>query len=91
MLTVEAVNQGLSRLRDQRVQQIVVEGRLLELKLAWKLAVYREVLLYLFVALTESIALNWNQANFLGAYYRLGHSLKPVHSYSSSNMSLSVM
>jgi hypothetical protein len=66
--TVEAVNESLSRLRDQRVQKIVVEGRLLESKLAWKLAVYREVLLYRIVALTESIALNWNQTNFLGAY-----------------------
>jgi hypothetical protein len=41
---------------------------LIESKLALKLAVYREAMLWRIVALTESVALNWNSDNIVGAY-----------------------
>ncbi|MFK4725387.1 hypothetical protein ABIE89_006487 [Bradyrhizobium niftali] len=66
--SVEAINAGLSRLRERRVQRIERAGRLLKSKLAWKVQVYREVMLYRIVALTESAAVNWNSVNLLGAY-----------------------
>lgn len=65
---IKEINAGLSRLKAQRVDQIEVEGRLIELKLAWKLAVYREAVLWRIVALTESVALNWNSDNIVGSY-----------------------
>jgi hypothetical protein len=65
---VKEINGGLYRLRAQRVDQIKVEGRLIESKLAWKLAVYREAVLWRIVALTESVALNWNCDNIVGTY-----------------------
>jgi hypothetical protein len=39
---IKEINAGLYRLKAQRVDQIKIEGRLIESKLAWKLAVYRE-------------------------------------------------
>jgi hypothetical protein len=65
---IKEINAGLYRLRAQRVDQITVEGRLIESKLAWKLAVYREAVLWRIVALTESVALNWNCDNVVGMY-----------------------
>jgi hypothetical protein len=65
---IKEINAGLCRLKAQRVDQIKVEGRLIESKLAWKLAVYREAVLWRVVALTESVALNWNSDNIVGAY-----------------------
>jgi hypothetical protein len=55
-------------MKARRVDQIEVEGRLMESKLAWKLAVYRESVLWRIVALIESVALNWNSDNIVGAY-----------------------
>src|SRR5882757_5057609 len=66
--SVEAINAGLSRLRERRVQRIERAGRLLKSKLAWKVQVYREAMLYRIVALTESAAVNWNGDNLLGTY-----------------------
>ena len=65
---IKEINAGLYRLKAQRVDQIKVEGRLRESKLAWKLAVYREAVLWRIVALTESLALNWNRDNIVGTY-----------------------
>jgi hypothetical protein len=66
--SVKAINAGLSRLRERRVQRIERAGRLLKSKLAWKVEVYRQVMLYRIVALVESVALNWNGDNLLGTY-----------------------
>src|SRR4051812_13927086 len=65
---IKEINAGLRRMKAQRVDQIEVEGRLMESKLAWKLAVYRESVLWRIVALTESVAINWNSDNIVGAY-----------------------
>jgi hypothetical protein len=65
---IREINAGLYRLQAQRVDQIEVEGRLMESKLAWKLAIYRESVLWRTVALTESVAINWNSDNIVGAY-----------------------
>ena len=68
VMLIKEINAGLHRLRAQRVDQIEVEGRLIESELAWKLAVYREAVLWRIVALTESVALNWNCDNIVGMY-----------------------
>jgi hypothetical protein len=64
--TLIAVNESLARLRDRRVKQLDAAGY--GSKLAWKLRVFEEVKLYRVVALTESLALNWNHGNMLGCY-----------------------
>src|SRR5215212_3380427 len=61
-----AVNETLSRLRMRRLSSIEIVGRYLDSKLAWKVGTYREAVLYRIVALSESLALNWNALNMLG-------------------------
>lgn len=65
---IALINRCLDYLKSIRVERVEVEGRYLRSKLAWKLAIYRQSMLYRIVALAESSALNWNQANVLGAY-----------------------
>jgi hypothetical protein len=65
---MRAVNATLARLRQQRKGQILVEGPLQKSKLAWKVATYRQAILYRTVMLTEGIALNWNERNGLCSF-----------------------
>jgi hypothetical protein len=65
---LEAINSSLVHLRDSRVSKIEIDGVLAESKLAWKLRIFGEVMTYRVVALAESLALNWNAENYLGAY-----------------------
>jgi len=69
---INGVNRALSRLRLRRISHIEIRGRYLDSKLAWKVATYKEAVLYRIVALSESLALNWNAQNMWGVVYPLG-------------------
>jgi hypothetical protein len=63
--SIKGVNLVLKRLAQRRVDRIEVSGNLLNSKLAWKIATYRQSMLYRTVALTSGCALCWNAGNSL--------------------------
>jgi len=65
--TFAAVNEALQRLSASRVERITVSGNLARSKIAWKVATYRQALLYRVVALGSGSALCWNDKNFLSS------------------------
>ena len=60
-----AINAGLDRLAARRKSTIEVVDHFARSKLAWKLAVLQEALLYRVVALGRGAAVTWNTGNFL--------------------------
>jgi hypothetical protein len=60
-------NDLLIRLLDRRKTEITMSGPLLDSKIAWKLAVLQQVLLYRVVMLAEGCADMWNAQNLLSA------------------------
>jgi hypothetical protein len=61
------INGSLDRLSALRSTQVKQSG-VLRSRVAWRLAAYREVLLFRTVALTNSIAAAWNSRNTLAAF-----------------------
>ena len=68
VILVKKINAGLCRLKAQRIEHIKHEGYLSVSTLACKLTVYRQAVLWRIVGLMESVALNWNGDNIVGAY-----------------------
>jgi hypothetical protein len=64
---VALTNETLERLRNERVVTID-HADFPDSKIAWKIATYRQSVLYRIVALAEALALNWNAQNVLGCY-----------------------
>jgi hypothetical protein len=61
-----SANQSIAHLIERRLPTIEVVGRYLDSKLAWKVGTFVEAILYRIVALSQSLALNWNVQNILG-------------------------
>jgi hypothetical protein len=60
------LNEALERLTVRRVELVAKKGPLKKSKLAWKVATYKEALLYRTVALTNGCAAAWNRDDVLG-------------------------
>jgi hypothetical protein len=64
---LKLINAVLDRLAAKRVQRVEKVGPLAHSKLAWKVATFKEALLYRMVALGQGCAVAWNRSDALGA------------------------
>jgi hypothetical protein len=66
--TVERVDESLTRLATRRKERIEAVGPFARSKLAWKAAVFQQVILYRVVMLADGVIANWNSGNILASF-----------------------
>ena len=65
---LDSVNDQLELVAARRLDQIdILEEPYCRSKIAWKVALFSNVMIHRLIALAEGVALSWNNANFLSA------------------------
>jgi hypothetical protein len=64
---LEKANESIDRLEARKKSEIKVVGQFAQSKLAWKIAVYQQSILYRMIMLWRGSALAWNNGNSLAS------------------------